>query len=130
MLRPLRQLYDAVPDPKIVVAIGACAVGGGPWFDTYNVVGGVDRVIPVDLYVPGCPARPETILHGVAQVLELARKRIQPTRESQVSAEELARVGRGPARHAADGRGETHHEAPALSSPPGPSGRENDRGDA
>jgi Ni,Fe-hydrogenase III small subunit len=96
MLRPLRQLYDAVPDPKIVVAIGACAVGGGPWFDTYNVVGGVDRVIPVDLYIPGCPARPETILHGVAQLLELARKRVERTRDSQVTAEELARIGRAP----------------------------------
>jgi len=97
MLEPLRRLYEAVPDPKIVVAIGACAVGGGPWFDTYNVVGGVDKVIPVDLYVPGCPARPEAILHGVAQLLELARKKVAPTRESQVTAGELAAVGHLPA---------------------------------
>ena len=93
MLEPLRRLYDAVPDPKIVVAIGACAVGGGPWFDTYNVVGGVDRVIPVDMYIPGCPARPEAILHGVAQLLGLAKKKVAPERESQPTGEDLARVG-------------------------------------
>ena len=96
MLEPLRRLYDAVPDPKIVVAIGACAVGGGPWFDTYNVVGGVDKVIPVDLYVSGCPARPEAILHGVAQLLELAQKKVGRVSESQVTAEALARIGRAP----------------------------------
>jgi NADH-quinone oxidoreductase B subunit len=93
MLQPLRRLYDAVPDPKIVVAIGACAVGGGLWFDTYNVVGGVDRVIPVDMYIPGCPARPEAILHGVAQLLGLAQKKVAALRETQVSEEELAHVG-------------------------------------
>ena len=96
MLEPLRRLYDAVPDPKIVVAIGACAVGGGPWFDTYNVVGGVDKVVPVDMYIPGCPARPESILHGVAQLLELARKKVAPVNEAQVTGEELARIGRAP----------------------------------
>jgi NADH-quinone oxidoreductase B subunit len=104
MLGPLKRLYDAVPDPKIVVAIGACAVGGGLWFDTYNVVGGVDRVIPVDMYIPGCPARPEAILHGVAQLLELAKKKVGKVSEQQVEAEELALVG-----HPA--------EAPATSPP-------------
>jgi Ni,Fe-hydrogenase III small subunit len=94
MLAPLKELYDAVPDPKVVVAIGACAVGGGPWFDTYNVVGAVDKVIPVDMYIPGCPARPEAILHGVAQILELARKKVAAVEEAQVTADELAHVGR------------------------------------
>jgi len=100
MLRPLRELYDAVPDPKIVVAIGACATGGGPWFDTYNVVGGVDRVVPVDMYIPGCPARPEAILYGVAQLLELARRKVSAVHERQVTAGELAAVG-----HATNGGG-------------------------
>jgi Ni,Fe-hydrogenase III small subunit len=110
MLGPLKQLYDAVPDPKIVVAIGACAVGGGPWFDTYNVVGGVDRVIPVDLYISGCPARPEAILYGIAQLLELARKKVEPVREAQVTAEELAAVG-----HAASENG--HPNDPSKEHP-------------
>ncbi len=119
MLEPLRALYDAVPDPKIAIAIGACAVGGGPWFDTYNVVGGVDRVIPVDLYVPGCPARPEAILHGVAQLLELARKKVAAVHEAQVSTEELSRVGRAPDPHSnrSAPRAETPSATPAASAP-------------
>ena len=108
MLRPLKQLYDAVPDPKIVIAIGACAVGGGPWFDTYNVVGGVDRVIPVDMYVPGCPARPEAILFGVAQLLKVAGKKVAAVAETQETAEELAAVGRAAVERAgADGTSRT-----------------------
>lgn len=104
MEQPLRRLYEAVPDPKIVVAIGACAVGGGPWFDTYNVVGGVDRVIPVDIHISGCPARPEAILNGVAQLLELAKKKVGPIREEQETPGELAAVGHvnGKEKHRAD----------------------------
>ena len=98
MLEPLKRLYDAVPDPKIVIAIGACAVGGGPWFDTYNVVGGVDKVIPVDLYIPGCPARPEAILHGVAQLLGAAQKKVERAEEAQETAETLAGTSRAPFR--------------------------------
>lgn len=96
MRQPLLELYESVPDPKIVIAIGACAVGGGPWFDTYNVVGGVDRVIPVDMYVPGCPARPEAILHAVAQLLKLADRKVAALSEAQVTAAELAAVGHVP----------------------------------
>ncbi len=95
MVEPLKRLFDSVPEPKIVIAIGACAVGGGPWFDTYNVVGGVDQVIPVDLYIPGCPPKPEAILHGVAQLLQIAQKHVAPVIEAQVTAEELERIGRG-----------------------------------
>jgi NADH-quinone oxidoreductase B subunit len=93
MERPLKQLYEAVPDPKIVVAIGACAVGGGPWFDTYNVVGGADKVIPVDIYVPGCPARPEAILHAVAQLLELVQKKVAAVNETQERSTDLSSIG-------------------------------------
>lgn len=73
----VRRVYEAVPDPKIVFAIGSCATGGGMWHDTYNVLGGANQVLPVDFYVPGCPPRPEAILHGVATALGLTEKEIK-----------------------------------------------------
>jgi ech hydrogenase subunit C len=63
--RVLHNLYEQMPGPKVVVAIGACGLTGGIFRESYNVVGGVDKVIPVDVYVPGCPARPEAIMDGV-----------------------------------------------------------------
>jgi NADH-quinone oxidoreductase B subunit len=73
----LKRLYDAVPAPKLVFAIGACGCGGGIWHDTYNILGGVDRVLPVDFYIPGCPPRPEALLYGVAVALGVAPKKVQ-----------------------------------------------------
>jgi ech hydrogenase subunit C len=61
----LKNIYDQMPEPKAVIAIGACGNTGGVFRDAYNVVGGVDQVIPVDVYVPGCPAKPEAIIDGV-----------------------------------------------------------------
>jgi ech hydrogenase subunit C len=66
----LMNLYDQMPAPKVVIAIGACGLTGGIFRDAYNVVGGVDKVIPVDVYVPGCPAKPEAIIDGAVLALQ------------------------------------------------------------
>src|SRR3972149_3985845 len=65
MASRVRRLYNMMPDPKFVMAMGACTVGGGPYFKYgYHVVKGVDLVVPVDVYLPGCPPRPESLLEG------------------------------------------------------------------
>ncbi|OGP52093.1 MAG: hydrogenase [Deltaproteobacteria bacterium RBG_13_43_22] len=85
----LRRLYEAVPSPKLVFAIGSCPSGGGLWFDSYATLGGLNKVIPVDFYIPGCPPRPEAILYGVAVALGLASKKVAPIISSQVHPEKI-----------------------------------------
>ena len=68
--RVLRNLYDQMPEPKLVIAIGTCACTGGVFHNCPNVLGGIDKVIPVDVYIPGCAVRPEQIIDGVVLALE------------------------------------------------------------
>ena len=86
MVDSLRRVYEATPAPKLVFAVGSCPTDGGIWYDTYNVVGGLDKVIPVNFYIPGCPPRPEAIVYGVAQALGLVPKKVHPIRLAEDNA--------------------------------------------
>ncbi len=63
----VKRVYEQTPEPKVVIVIGSCGISGGVFYNSYNLIGQVDKLIPVDVYVPGCPARPEAIINGVLQ---------------------------------------------------------------
>jgi NADH-quinone oxidoreductase subunit B len=71
MIPTIVRLYNQMPEPKYVVAMGACASGGGPFKEGYNVVSGVDQYVPVDVYIPGCPPTPQALLHGLITLQKL-----------------------------------------------------------
>ena len=75
----LKNVYDQIPSPKAVVAMGVCAATGGLFADCYNVVGGIDKVIPVDVHVPGCPPKPEAMLDGIVKAVEILKKKQKDT---------------------------------------------------
>lgn len=82
----IRRLYDQMPEPKYVIAMGGCASAGGPYRDSITIVKGVDRFLPVDVYVYGCPPRPENLIHGMLQLKE------QIARETRYSRKNPARA--------------------------------------
>ena len=79
----VKRLYDQMPDPKFVVAVGTCASTGGVYQECYNTLGGVDKAVPVTAYIPGCPPRPEAIIDGVVKLITAARQSAEPPAEEE-----------------------------------------------
>lgn len=77
----IKNIYDQMPEPKVVIAVGICATSGGIFRECYNVLGGPDKIIPVDVYVPGCAARPESIIDGVVKALDILEKKKTETKK-------------------------------------------------
>jgi len=79
----IRNIYNQIPEPKVVAALGICACSGGIFRECYNVEGGMDRVIPVDVYIPGCPVRPEQIIDGVVKALGVLEEKRAKMKEAK-----------------------------------------------
>jgi NADH-quinone oxidoreductase subunit B len=118
------RLWNQMPEPKYCIAMGACAISGGPFKQGYNVLKGIDRYIPVDLYIPGCPPRPEALLHGLIELQEKIRRRhsggAEPPRHARPEAPSEFPVPAYGAHDLEPGRNPQVWQPPALARPENP----------
>ncbi|MPZ72694.1 MAG: NADH-quinone oxidoreductase subunit B [Nitriliruptorales bacterium] len=95
MAPALKRLYDQMPEPKYVISFGSCSNCGGPYWDSYSVTKGVDQIVPVDVYVPGCPPRPEALLEGIIKLQEMIAQESLKERYAEREARKPIVVGGG-----------------------------------
>ena len=88
----VQQIYDQMPRPKVVVAVGTCACTGGVFKECYNIIGGADTTIPVDVYVPGCAARPQSIIDGIVEGIKMFQEKLEHHEQYMKNPEEYRRT--------------------------------------